>query len=95
MERERMRKSGEVHQEIIELEEELKRRRQQPERRVIQEQIKILEKELYGIKQREYVSYSLIDEKVYNERMSWLEESKRIMRKGRERNVYTMLIKGQ
>lgn len=90
-----MRKSGEVHQEIIELEEELKRRRQQPERRKIQEQIKILEKELYGIKQREYVSYSLIDEKVYNERMSWLEESKRIMRKGRERNVYTMLIKGQ
>ena len=90
-----MRTYEEIHEQIEDLEKELKQKVYIKERVVIKQRINKLEKELYGMKQQEYVGYSLIDEKTYNERMSWLEESKRIMRQGRERNKCQINLKEQ
>lgn len=73
-------RSEEIQKEIKRLEEEEKGTIIEIEKRRIKKKITLLEKELYGMKQKEYVKCSDIDEKTYEERIEWLEESKRVMR---------------
>lgn len=73
-------RSEEIQREIKRLEEEEKSTIIEIEKKRIRKKRTLLEKELYGMKQKEYVKCSDIDEKTYKERIEWLEESKRVMR---------------
>lgn len=80
-------RSEEIRREIKRLEEEEKSTIIEIEKKRIKRKIILLEKELYGMKQKEYIKCSDIDEKTYKERIEWLEESKQVMRRYRT-NIY-------
>lgn len=79
-------RSEEIREEIKILEEKMRSGMNEIERRVMKKKIMELEKELYGIKQKEYVKYFVLDEKMFKERVKWYEESKRLMRDERKKN---------
>lgn len=88
-----MKRSIEIHNEIEELSKKIETMKISIEKKEIIKVINELEKELYEIKQKEYVNYSRIDENVYIERIQWLEESKKRMEIERKKSPKITVIK--
>ena len=87
-----MKRSIEIHNEIEELSKKVETMKICVEKKEIIKVINELEKELYEIKQKEYVNYSRIDENVYIERIQWLEESKKRMELERKKSPKITVI---
>ena len=88
-----MKRSIEIHNEIEELSKKIETMKISIEKKEIIKVINELEKELYEIKQKEYVNYSRIDENVDIERIQWLEESKKRIEIERKKSPKITVIK--